>query len=238
MTGSSESRLRLKRALVEVVVIVGSILLAFWIDAAWDRRLESEQRIELMRAIRADLVGTRAALSEVVPTIEASTERTRTYMEVLRDERPISLDSLSYLFDATFDGFILQPPLSSYDGAINSGRLSSIATPELRESLTEFDVARAVWREHFATLYDTHYLGPTWELRQVIGSQSVIRQPSRAPPAFRLGDRDLRDVVSSRAAYAAAEVHGIIYQNIQFALEAMDEAASRAIAILDDELAR
>lgn len=238
MSESSEGRRTLKRAVVEAVVIVGSILLAFSVDAAWDRRLEREEEVELMKAIRDDMAGTRAALADVMPQIEDNLERTATYREVLVEESDIPVDSLSGLFSATFGGFRLQPPLSSYDGAINSGRIASIMSPDLRAAFTEFDVARAGWEEHFATLYDTHYLGPTWELRRIIGTDEAIRAPERAPPLFRLDEGELRAVLTSPEAYAAAEVHGIIYRNIFVALRDMDEAASRAITILDEELAR
>jgi hypothetical protein len=45
-------------------------------------------------------------------------------------------------------------------------------------------------------------------------------------------------VLTSPEAYAAAEVHGIIYRNILSALTRMGAAAARAVAILDDELGR
>jgi hypothetical protein len=229
--------LSLRRAVIEAVVIVGSILLAFSIDAAWDRSLEREERMELIRAIRDDMSGTRAEISEVMPRIEESLGQTVAYFEVLIEGTDVPVDSLSVLFGSTFHGFALQPPLSSYDGAITSGRIASIMSPELRAAFTDFDVARSYWEGHFSTLYDTHYLGPTWELRRTIGTQDAVRRRGRTPAQFQLDDNQLRAVLTSPEAYAAAEVHGIIYRNIYSSLRRMDEAASRAIAILDEELA-
>ena len=44
-----------KRLALEVVVIVGSILLAFWIQAWWEGVQEQEERDALVRLIRADI---------------------------------------------------------------------------------------------------------------------------------------------------------------------------------------
>lgn len=104
-------------------MIVGSILLAFSIDAAWDRRLEREERIEVMSAIREDMSGTRAALADLIPGIPSSLDRTSSYRNVVIEARDIPLDSLGHLLTSTFQGFPVQPPLSSCDGAINSGRI-------------------------------------------------------------------------------------------------------------------
>ena len=223
----------MRRTLVEAGVIVGSILLAFWIDAAWDRRLEGEARLQLTLALREDFVGTRAALDDVIPTVVESLTRTEAYTRALIDEQPIEPDSLRALYVATFDGFILQPPLSNYDGAITSGRLADVATPELRDALGRFDAQRAWWQAHLRTLFDTHYRGPTWELRRTIGTDALFRAPDLVPPDFRLTPEEMLSLLKSPEAYATAEVHRIIFGNIYRALVEMDSAAETVIEILD-----
>jgi len=45
------------RVFVEGVVIVSSILLAFWIDAAWELRGEARERTALLIALQEDFDG-------------------------------------------------------------------------------------------------------------------------------------------------------------------------------------
>jgi uncharacterized membrane protein YqjE len=52
---SSEHSLPLKRILVEGLVIVASILLAFGIDAAWDVRQERRTEDQLLRTLLAEI---------------------------------------------------------------------------------------------------------------------------------------------------------------------------------------
>jgi hypothetical protein len=224
-----------RRVILEAVVIVGSILLAFAIDAAWDRSLDRERRSELIAALRSDFVATAEQLDSVIPFVEASLRRTNRYHQGLIQELDLPLDSLRGYFNATFDGFVFQPSLSNYDGAISSGRLAEIATPELNAAFSDFDVARAWWEQHLGTLFEAHYVGPTWELRRRIGTEAVVENPRDAPPSMRLSDSETLELLSSPEAYAAAEVHRIIFGNIYVSFLQMDSAAVAIAELLRNE---
>lgn len=58
MTTRRDSRARMKWLLLEGVVVVMSILLAFWIDAAWDERQERQLEHAYLLAMREDVLRT------------------------------------------------------------------------------------------------------------------------------------------------------------------------------------
>ena len=77
-------RVRLRRVLVEGVVIVGSILLAFAIDASWDRRQEQAETNRQLEALIQELRQTREALSTELRGVESSGEGSAAILELMR----------------------------------------------------------------------------------------------------------------------------------------------------------
>lgn len=61
-TKASQSRLRVSQRLVDAIVVVCSILLAFAIDAWWDDRSERKAEIVLLKRLHADFSDVRAML--------------------------------------------------------------------------------------------------------------------------------------------------------------------------------
>jgi hypothetical protein len=183
-------------------------------------------------AIRDDFSSTRMALAEAIATVEKNLGRTRGYGAALKGRAAIPTDSLRVLFAGTFAGFVFQPQVSSYDGAVSSGSLSAITTPDLRAAFTQFDKGRSWWLLHLRTLTDVHYGGPTWELRKELGSEGVLGPPEDVIEAFRLSDTEARTLLTSRRAFATAEVHAIIYSNILYALREMDAGAEGVLEAL------
>lgn len=61
-TKASQSRLRVSKRLVDAIVVVCSILLAFAIDAWWDDRSERKAEIVLLKRLHADFSDVRAML--------------------------------------------------------------------------------------------------------------------------------------------------------------------------------
>jgi len=221
------------RIFAEGFAIVVSILLAFGIQAWWDARVTRTAQLELIGAIRSDFVATREALAEAMETLEDRLARSQAYFDAMRQQTPISLDSLQYLFVATFSGTRFQPRVWAYDGAVSSGALTEIATPELMAALAQFEEGRRWWMTHSEVAGEVHYGGPTWELRRAIGSQDVLTLPDRAPPAFRMSEQAQREAMGSRLAYAATEVHQRVWSNILSAFRNMDAGAEDAIQALD-----
>ena len=132
MSGRSKS---LRRGLLEVVAIVGSILLAFAIDAAWQERQEATEVQELLIALRAEFDFHRSELvrhGERWQTIREATGRLLDAAASGNTPPPAVVDSLLNLFvlPPSFD-----PRQGTLSSATASGQLRLIKKLELRNQL-------------------------------------------------------------------------------------------------------
>jgi hypothetical protein len=59
-----------KRGVAEGCIIVASILLAFWIDASWERRQVGELETEVLAAVEAEVAANRVELQRVLSATE------------------------------------------------------------------------------------------------------------------------------------------------------------------------
>ena len=128
------------RILVEGAVIVGSILLAFGIDAAWDGRAERQRRDAMLVALAGDMALAKDEIDRVAGyhSIGRSVaEDLLSYGEVAGgEEARFVVDSLvgalSYAA-ASYDA-----PLGAVGSLINSGDLELLNDPALAADLTAF----------------------------------------------------------------------------------------------------
>jgi hypothetical protein len=126
----------LARRLVEAVVIVGSILLAFWIDAAWDLRQERSLAIEQLMAVHGELTENATIIERYVVRCPRSVQGARALISQM-GERPtvVAPDSLAAQVST-----ILQstPPMlqgAAFEAMVSSGQLAAVASPELQGAL-------------------------------------------------------------------------------------------------------
>ena len=123
---------------IEALVIVGSILLAFAIDAWWDEREQTERREAVLGSLRSDIALARADMDRVLP-LSVRSLNGLAELQRLSDEGPIpealwpKADTLlAYGFGAgSFD-----PPMGTIDALISSGELQLLQDPELTAELT------------------------------------------------------------------------------------------------------
>ena len=133
---SERPRLFTVRGLFEVVAIVGSILLAFAIDAAWESAREDRQAEELLISLRVEFQAERAEVSrhgERWAEVRAATTR---LLEALGDDAapaPAVADTLlqRFMTPTTFD-----PAQGALQALISSGDIDLIENRELRNALT------------------------------------------------------------------------------------------------------
>jgi len=123
---------KLSAHLIEILVIVGSILLAFAIDAAWDNRQENIREKEILSAVKLDLQANLKEIERVHSWYEAADSVFRAFLEA-SPEALISNSSdssiaviMAVLIDATFTPF---------QGSLTAGNLTQIDDLELRNAL-------------------------------------------------------------------------------------------------------
>ena len=185
---------RWKRALVEGVVIVGSILLAFGIDAWWGALDEAAQRTAVIEGLRSDFEAARVDLDRVAAFHIEGRMATAELMR-MGAGGPLSEASSSRV-DSLFAGVTLvasfDPPLGTLEALISSGDLDLLDDPALAADLTRFqgevadlDREQRFAREAMIRLFE--YLGtegvgvesfvthPAWDVPWEIQSDGVYR---------------------------------------------------------------
>lgn len=225
---SHESR-RWGYLVVEAVLIVLSILLAFSIDAWWDARQEAGRRIELLEALRSDLTATREDLDRAIESGDSLLERSGGFLDAVHGGGEVSRDSLLVLFEGVSDVPFFEPTLASYRTAVATGAIELVRSPQLIARLSDFDFALGLYKLHLNVAAQQYFLGPIQDLRRQGVSVypprgAVTAEPIVLPPGF-----DLRD----RSVVAAAETVYAVQRNMLENLQAMRKAAASAVEELD-----
>ena len=231
-TALANGRSRLAFLAAEAVLIVASILIAFAVDAAWDRRQERQQRTELLNALRADFSATSRDLDQAIQEGEAVVARIGGYLRAARLRSDLSRDSLVSLFSGVDDVAFFEPTVASYRAALSTGSIELARSSTLMMALTEFDFAERLYRLHLKVSADLYYLGPLQDLRRagviLDGPEIRVTSPSvSVPPNF-----DLFGLL----AISSAEPFYTVQVNMLLNLRDMREASGRATAALDSLL--
>jgi hypothetical protein len=123
-----------KRLSVEAAAIVGSILLAFAIDAWWQNRAERIVEVQYLEAMREDLVHSLKLLDDE----EAWQRKQVGYLEALLNSiasTPYSDELRRWIDDGLFNVGTYQPQISSLQDLESSGQTQIIRNQDLRRLL-------------------------------------------------------------------------------------------------------
>ena len=128
------------RVILEGVVIVGSILLAFGIDARWEGIQERRaERVYIVRII-ADLRETRGHIMENAEHYESLLRHGAAIQPISTGVDEVPLDTLGFLASVLQASRITDPVVarSAYDDLISTGNLRVIQSDSLRTALSRF----------------------------------------------------------------------------------------------------
>ena len=129
-------RSRLGHFLGEAVVITASILLAFSLDAWWDRSKELDQEQQLLAAFTTEFAGVEAELARARAVHAAAIAATRTLIRTSDTQAPLPAgDSLLSLMDIFWRRTTFDPPDGVLSGALEGGQLGLIRNDSLRALL-------------------------------------------------------------------------------------------------------
>lgn len=135
---SSETAVTLPRLLLEGLVVIASILIAFAIDAWWDERHEARARQAILGALRSDASAAQAEAARVRPGLVTGLERTAAFL-ALADQTPREASEAQQI-DQLATGLFLSPsfdaPLGSFQALLSAGDLSYVDNPELLRLVT------------------------------------------------------------------------------------------------------
>jgi hypothetical protein len=216
---------RWKRALIEGMVIVGSILLAFGIDAGWDARDEASRRSAVIEGLRSDFATARADLDRVTAFHLEGRQAAEALMRIGAGGRPLSED-LSSRVDSLFGGLAgtasFDPPLGTLEALINSGDLDLLDDPGLAVELTRFqgevvdlDREQRFARENLIRLFE--YLGS-----EGIGTESFVTHPAWTVP-WELQSDGVYRVVHEQEFRGWVTLMWALYSNTTGGLAELDE---------------
>ena len=142
---NSTTQIPWRRIAAESAAIVGSILLAFAIDAWWEDRVESRRNLAQLDTVRAELLEVQVQLNHLEDRfIGLRTAVAQLLGHIGPDAPPQSFDSLASKIDLSFRAAKIELPTGSVQALIASGDLSSVSSPDLKALLAAWpaDVAR------------------------------------------------------------------------------------------------
>ena len=133
MTGSRQVSWR--PVLLEGVVIVASILLAFAIDAWWDNRIDQQREREHLESMRTEFQASLSGLDEVLTSVQGHAKNIETFIELLKTsgDKPVVVPGS--LLGSAITWRTSDVSTSTLSALMASGDLNLLRNVELRENL-------------------------------------------------------------------------------------------------------
>lgn len=220
------TRVRVRRAAIEMVTIVASILLAFGIQAWWDLRREEAHRTELLRQLRSDFASTHALLETAVGDARERSERAGRFASWARGSIELRPDSVASLAGAMFATSSFVPAIAHYEAARTSGEIGLVQSDSLLLLFYQFDVGRTLFTLMQSQAAEIFFTGPIQTIRLRFGTQR--------------GFLETEDPVASgrdNVVVAAAQVTDVLQAAVAASLQQMSEASAEIVSELDRILA-
>jgi len=205
------------RALLEGLVIVVSILLAFGLEASWSARAERRDAMELLLSISADIEENRALVARHLEGTDRYVALTQSVLEVLASgERGASADSTLAGIGNVFTYPTWDPINDAYQEAKSSGRLALIQDPALRLLLTRYqsridamgDLVDAIRTQYYGQIEPFLVANTVYTDVAVTGwSEEVtrVRPPFQTDFEALRGSRELWNLLTVRLELAVAQ---------------------------------
>jgi len=223
--------------LIEGAVIVGSILLAFGIDAAWDARKERQLERTLLEALVEDFRFAEAEWAKVKSghnTVVRSMETLLTWAETgaVPESQQLMADTIlgNVFWRETFD-----PPMGTVQAVLGSGRLDLLANQELVGALTRWTAVVADVNRREVDGANHFYEAVYPYLRTRLNIQDLDKGIPREVP-WEHQPADAYRLVPDREFHNVIYVHWVLYWNVQLAMPDVDESISSIASLLIDEL--
>lgn len=130
---------RRRSVILEGITIVASILLAFWIDASWDRFTAAREEADSLEALRDDFSATVTELRRARGVHERRLEAVESLLALSPGAAGTSVDSIRMLLDGTLMTTTIDPPTAALQSLVATGGLSLVENRQLRADLARWN---------------------------------------------------------------------------------------------------
>lgn len=208
----SDRRALARRLLLEGLVIVASILLAFAVDASWDRFRDGQRTAAYLAALEGEFHEARAEMVEQIEEHSTQLAAIHELLDVLatgeEDER--LWDGLRQLRAV----YVYGPSHPVFEDLASSGGVDGSASPDLRFALLRYgqrkdflaELAareRQLWQDHMVPFLSERVDG----LRYSDPDEARDRAPRFPPGAATLyEDRTFQNLLLLRAAHVSSQL--------------------------------
>lgn len=228
------------RILAEGSIIVVSILLAFWIDAWWQERVEQKEFDALVRGLQSDFTASQIHLKEWLSGNERVLRAASEFLAEIR-KTPVNNEMevrhewlVAAVATPTFD-----PTDTSLRTAVSTGQIELITDTQLRDTL-------AVWRQQLEDTREDELL-----IREIVVGQLVpiLSRQVRLAPAFEFDQminwftgREPVELNGKSTIRVNSEIEGALAERVYYShfvvegLTAIYETQEKVLRILEREL--
>jgi hypothetical protein len=212
------------RSLLEVGTIVGSILLAFSINAWWDGHKERVRSKEVAAELHSDFASTGRLLRVALGYAEAVSGRSEGFLRATTNGKGITDDSIRVLGAALSEEISFAPAIAHYKAAVSSGEIRLLKSDSLMVYLNRFDEGLHRFEQHNEISAQLFYWGAIHDLRKEFGGISGLLSQENADLAQRIQRAPVR---------ASAETMAILQINVVQALKEMLDATTLILTELE-----
>jgi hypothetical protein len=125
--------------LIEGLVVVASILVAFMLDAWWSQRAAEQKEAAHLLALRSDFQQNVSRLQRLVALEDGIMDASQRLLRVASAVNvPAPEDSLNNLLGRVFNSGRFEPVLGAYEAVVSSGGLAQLRGDSLRLALADF----------------------------------------------------------------------------------------------------
>lgn len=178
MTDSSANDRRLPwlRVLLEGLVIVGSILLAFGIEAWWQGLGEQEEEQDALEVLQRDLTSAVTQLGELAELAQAGADAALdAYMALGGDLASIDRAVVSDRLIRSLSRRTMQLPRAGYTDLLSTGTLGLIDDRDLRDAIVQFheeaERIETIYEKNSVLYLDGHLRG------LLVGDGLIVQRP-------------------------------------------------------------
>ncbi len=190
------------RVFVEGVVIVGSILLAFGIEAWWDGLQERDEEQELLAGLHQEIASNYELLEAALRTVEEGTRRLRAFVQMDPDGvATIHADSVVVaIYNPMRRAYATRLTTGFLEATVSSGKIALIRDQSLQSALAQFRGIDGNLQELQAILLELSVTGAVAVGRYAEPASSGVRWGEEALRALG-GDREVRSVAIAKISY-------------------------------------